>query len=301
MFVVAALYHFAHQPDYADKRVPLLRLCEDSNVRGTLLLAEEGINGTIAGPRAGIAAVLAYLRADPRFAALEHKESFSEHQPFARLKVRLRREIVTLGVPGIDPNRQVGQYVEPEDWNALLADPELVLVDTRNDYEVDIGTFEGALDPRTESFREFPDYVRQKLDPAKHKKVAMFCTGGIRCEKASAYMLAQGFESVYHLKGGILNYLERVPATQSRWRGECFVFDERVTVDHALSPGDYVLCRACGMPLSPADRELESYALGLSCRHCHERLSETQKARFGERQRQRELTQARAEREPRHD
>ena len=202
MFVVAALYHFAHQPDFAAKREALKAFCQAGVVKGSLLLAEEGINGTIAGPRAGIDAVLAHLRADPRFAGLSHKESFAERQPFQRLKIKLKREIVTLGVPGVDPNRRVGQYVEPEDWNTLLQDPEVLLLDTRNDYEVAVGSFEGAVDPHTGSFTEFPAYVRERLDPAKHKKVAMFCTGGIRCEKASAFMLGEGFAEVYHLKGG---------------------------------------------------------------------------------------------------
>lgn len=294
MYVVAALYHFASHPDFAEKRAPLLALCEAQGIKGTLLLAEEGINGTIAGSREGIDAVLAFLRADPRFAALEHKESVSAEPPFPRLKIRLKQEIVTLGVPGIDPSREVGTYVEPEDWNALIADPEVVLIDTRNDYEVALGTFEGALDPMTETFREFPEYVARHLDPAKHRKVAMFCTGGIRCEKASAFMLKQGFEQVYHLKGGILNYLERVPADDSAWRGECFVFDERVTVDHALRPGQHVLCRGCGMPVSVEQQALPSFVAGVSCEHCHDKLTEDQKARFAERQRQSELASKRA-------
>ncbi|MBI2382072.1 MAG: rhodanese-related sulfurtransferase [Gammaproteobacteria bacterium] len=287
MFVVAALYHFAHQPDFAAKREALKALCLAQEVKGSLLLAEEGINGTIAGPRAGIDAVLAHLRADPRFAALSHKESFAERQPFQRLKIKLKREIVTLGVPGVDPNRRVGQYVEPEDWNALLRDPEVILVDTRNDYEVAVGTFEGAVDPKTGSFTEFPAYVRERLDPAKHKKVAMFCTGGIRCEKASAFMLGEGFDQVYHLKGGILNYLEKVPEADSLWRGECFVFDERVTVDHQLAPGHYTLCYACGLPVSEAETGQPGYVEGVSCPKCVDQYSAEQKARFAMRMSQR--------------
>lgn len=237
--VVAALYKFVSLPDYQALREPLRQVMLDNGVKGTLLLAEEGINGTVSGWRQGIDALLAWLKRDPRFADLEHKESYCEEQPFRRTKVKLKKEIVTLGVPQVDPTRQVGTYVEPKDWNALIDDPEVVLIDTRNDYEVAIGTFERAVDPKTGSFREFPDYVNTHFDPRRHKKVAMFCTGGIRCEKASSYLLSQGFEQVYHLKGGILKYLEEVPAEQSKWRGECFVFDERVTVGHALAEGEY--------------------------------------------------------------
>lgn len=297
MYVVAALYHFAALPDFAEQRAALLRLCVDLGVTGTLLLAREGINGTIAGRREAIDEVLASLRSDPRLATLEHKESLSETQPFRRMKVKLKREIVTMGVDGIDPNRLVGTYVEPEDWNVLLADPEVVLVDTRNDYEVELGLFEGARDPKTRSFREFPDYVRANLDPKRDRKVAMYCTGGIRCEKATAYLLEQGFEQVFHLKGGILNYLERVPEQDSRWRGECYVFDDRVTVDHRLQPGHYALCHACGMPVSEADRRAETYEVGVSCPRCHDRLTPEQRVRFSERMRQKRLAQARGEHE----
>src|SRR6476469_2551950 len=240
--VVPALYKFVSLPDFAEKKDPLLAYCLAQNIKGTLLLAQEGINGTIAGSRAAVDAVLSFLRTDPRLADLEHKESYTDIPPFDRMKVRLKKEIVPLGVPEVDPNQKVGTYVTPEEWNQLISDPEVVLIDTRNDYEVQIGTFQGACNPQTASFREFPDYVRQNLDPQKHKKVAMFCTGGIRCEKASSYMLEQGFEEVYHLKGGILKYLEAVPAEESLWSGECFVFDQRVAVGHGLSLGSHVLC-----------------------------------------------------------
>ena len=241
--VVAALYKFVTLEDYIAMREPLLDCCVTAGVKGTLLLAEEGINGTIAGTREGIDAVLAYLRNDARLADLEHKESFDDHMPFHRMKVKLKKEIVTMGVDGIDPNQTVGTYVKPEDWNALIDDPEVLLIDTRNDYEYGIGSFRGAVDPHTTTFREFPGWVRENLDPAKQKKVAMFCTGGIRCEKASAFMLKEGFEEVYHLQGGILKYLEEVPKEESMWEGECFVFDERVAVNHDLEKGKYKIKR----------------------------------------------------------
>ena len=253
--VVAALYKFVSLPDYVALREPLLQTMLDNGVKGTLLLAEEGINGTVSGSRAGIDGLLAWLRRDGRFADIDHKESFTAEQPFYRTKVKLKKEIVTLGVAGVDPNQRVGTYVEPGDWNALIADPEVLLIDTRNDYEVAIGTFEGAIDPKTTSFREFPDYIKAHFDPSRHKKVAMFCTGGIRCEKASSYMLGEGFEEVFHLKGGILKYLEEVPQEETRWRGACFVFDNRVTVRHDLSEGDYEQCHACRTPISVEDRE----------------------------------------------
>ena len=232
--VVAALYKFVHLPDFAERREPILDYCVTQGIKGTILLAEEGINGTIAGSRAAIDAVLTFLRSDPRLTDLEHKESIADTHPFERMKVKLKQEIVPLGVPEIDPNQKVGTYVTPEEWNEIISDPDVVVIDTRNDYEVQIGTFKGAINPQTKAFREFPDYVRQHLDPSKHKKVAMFCTGGIRCEKASSFMLEEGFEEVYHLKGGILKYLEEVPTQKSLWEGECFVFDQRVAVRHGL-------------------------------------------------------------------
>jgi UPF0176 protein len=293
--VVAALYRFVTLDDYREMREPLLDTCLEAGTRGTLLLAREGINGTIAGSREGIDRVLAWLRADPRLADLEHKESFDDHQPFYRMKVKLKREIVTMGVPGVDPNRRAGTYVKPRDWNALVNDPDVLLLDTRNDYEVDIGTFEGAVDPRTVNFREFPEYVRRNLDPARHRKVAMFCTGGIRCEKASAFMLNEGFEEVYHLEGGILKYLEEVPESESTWRGECFVFDNRVAVDHQLRKGSYDQCYGCRHPITEEDKRSDKYQKGICCPHCHDRLTPDQKARFAERQKQIELARERGE------
>ncbi|MCG7375184.1 rhodanese-related sulfurtransferase [Pseudomonas luteola] len=294
--VVAALYKFVTLEDYVDRREPLLTVMLDNEVKGTLLLAQEGINGTIAGSRAGIDAVLAFLKADSRLVDLEHKESYCDEQPFYRTKVKLKKEIVTLGVPGVDPNKKVGTYVDPKDWNALISDPDVVLIDTRNDYEVGIGTFTNAVDPKTKSFREFPQYVRQNFDPARHKKVAMFCTGGIRCEKASSFMLNEGFEEVYHLKGGILKYLEEVPQEDSLWQGDCFVFDNRVTVRHDLSEGEYDQCHACRTPISAADRESEHYVPGISCPHCWDSLPE--KTRISARERQKQIELARQRNQP---
>jgi UPF0176 protein len=293
--IVAALYKFVTLDDFHELREPLLDACREAETCGTLLLAREGINGTIAGSRAGIDRVLAYLRSDPRLADLEHKESLDENMPFYRMKVKLKKEIVTMGVPGIDPNQAVGTYVSPGDWNALLSDPEVLLIDTRNDYEYDIGTFRGALDPRTTSFREFPAYVRATLDPRKHKKVAMFCTGGIRCEKASAFMLNEGFEEVYHLQGGILKYLEEVPEQDSTWEGECFVFDNRVAVNHRLEKGQYDQCYGCRHPITEQDKLSDKYQKGVCCPRCFDTLSDEQKARFRERQKQVELARERGQ------
>ncbi len=231
MYVVAAFYHFTDLSDYKTLQAPLKEFCDMHQLKGTILLAKEGINSTIAGSREAIAALLAHLRNDPRLQNLEHKESYCKGIPFQRMKVRLKKEIVTLGVPDIDPRHRVGTYVDPQDWNALINDPDVLIIDTRNNYEVEFGTFKGAINPHLETFGEFPDYVRSQLTPAKHQKVAMFCTGGIRCEKASAYMLSQGFDEVYHLKGGILKYLEEVPTEESIWEGECFVFDDRVSIN----------------------------------------------------------------------
>lgn len=293
--VIAALYHFAPLPDFRDVREAVLVRCRELGIRGTLLLAEEGINGTVSGSRHGVDALLAHLRADPRLAALEHKESFSDRHPFRRLKVKLKKEIVTLGVDGVDPNRVVGTYVEPEDWNALISDPDVVLIDTRNDYEVAIGTFRNSVDPMTRSFREFPAYVRENFDPARHRKVAMFCTGGIRCEKASSFMRAEGFPEVYHLKGGILKYLEKVKPEDSLWQGECFVFDHRVGITHGLGEGSAEMCFGCGHPVTPAEREEPGYEHGVSCLHCSARLGEEKRGRLRERMRQVELARMRGE------
>jgi UPF0176 protein len=291
--VVAALYHFASLPDFRDKQQALKEQCLALGIRGTLLLAEEGINGTISGSREGIDAILAYIRSDERLQGLDHKESFTDSHPFRRMKVKLKKEIVTLGVPEVDPNRLVGTYVEPEDWNALISDPEVVVIDTRNDYEVALGTFQHAVDPKTHSFREFPAFVREHYDPSKHRKVAMFCTGGIRCEKASSFMLGEGYPEVFHLKGGILKYLEKVKPEESLWEGECFVFDHRVGVTHGLAEGRSEMCFGCGHPLTPADREHAEYEEGVSCMHCAATLSDDKKARLRERMRQITLARTR--------
>ncbi|WP_185265629.1 oxygen-dependent tRNA uridine(34) hydroxylase TrhO [Halopseudomonas xiamenensis] len=296
--VVVALYKFVTLEDFEALRQPLHDTMMEHGVKGTLLLALEGINGTVAGSREGTAALLEWLRRDPRLSDLDWKESLCEEMPFYRTKVKLKKEIVTIGVPGISPNERVGTYVEPRDWNALISDPEVLLIDTRNDYEVSIGTFEGAIDPQTKSFREFPDYVRQQYDPQKHKKVAMFCTGGIRCEKASSFMLKEGFEEVYHLKGGILKYFEEVPAEQSLWQGECFVFDNRVTVRHDLAPGSFDQCHACRHPVSAEDMASPLYEQGISCPHCHASLPEKTRRRAEERQRQIELAKLRNQPHP---
>ena len=300
-FLTAALYKFVEMPDFAALQPPLLAYCEAHHVKGTLLLAPEGINGTIAGPEAGVRTVLAYLRADPRLTLLEHKEAWSEEIPFYRMKVRLKREIVTMGVPDVHPALMAGEYVKPQDWNSLVADPGVVLVDTRNDYEVSIGTFEGAINPETASFSELPGWVERemlaggKLAPVdgKNPRVAMFCTGGIRCEKSTALLRSKGFDEVYHLEGGILKYLETVPQLQSRWQGECFVFDERVSVGHGLEPGKFTLCRSCRDPLGDADRASPQYELGVSCAHCFDQTTDEQKAGYRERQKQVGLASAR--------
>jgi UPF0176 protein len=271
--VVATFYKFVSVPDAAAQRQPLLDLCQAQDIRGTILLAAEGINGTIAGTEAAIATVLAALQQDPRFADLEVKLSTADMPPFDRMKVRLKSEIVTLGLPEIQPSQQVGTYVDSQDWNALITDPEVLVIDTRNHYEVSIGTFAGAINPQTRSFREFPDYVQQHLDPTQHKKIAMFCTGGIRCEKASALLVAQGFPEVYHLKGGILKYLETVPAEASLWQGECFVFDQRVAMQQGLALGSHEMCLSCGHPISEADKQAEGYEFGISCPHCIDALT----------------------------
>ena len=293
--VVAALYRFAALPDFVALKDPLYQLMIEHEVRGTLLLAKEGINGTIAGSRQGIDRILDWLKSDPRFANLEAKESYVDTPPFYRTKVKLKKEIVTMGVEGIDPKDIVGTYVEPADWNALIADPEVLVLDTRNKYEVDIGSFENAINPETDSFRELPAYVEKHLDPVKHKKVAMFCTGGIRCEKSTAFLKRQGFNEVYHLKGGILKYLEEVPETESKWRGECFVFDNRVTVNHQLEKGQYDQCHACRRPITEDDKQSPHYKKGVSCHHCYQSHSVQQRQRYQERERQIELAKRRGE------
>ena len=293
--IAAAFYQFATLPDFADKREPLKALCDERHVTGTILLAAEGVNGTIAGQPEDVRAVLDFLRADPRLATLEHKESPAAREPFHRMKVRLKREIVTLGVPGLDPASQAGTHVDPSDWNALIDDPDVVLVDTRNDYEVAIGSFPGALNPATTSFSELPAWVEQHPE-LRGKKIAMFCTGGIRCEKSTALMRLHGFDEVYHLKGGILKYLETVPAQENRWQGECFVFDERVAVGHGLAPGQHTLCRSCRHPLGPDERASPLYEEGIACPHCHHTLNPERRASLSERQRQVTLAEQRGER-----
>ena len=292
---VAALYRFVRLEGYENLRGPLLAFCEARGIRGTLLLAEEGINGTIAGTAQAISEVLAYLKKDERLADLECKFSYNTDRPFLRMKVKLKKEIVTMGRPGIDPNQCVGRYASPEQWNTLVDDPECLVIDTRNDYEVEIGTFKGAINPNTTSFREFPEWVEKNLDPSKHKKVAMFCTGGIRCEKSTSLLVSMGFEDVWHLQGGILNYLEKTPVEQTRWDGECFVFDSRVSVDHHLEKGSYDQCYACRFPIDDAQKASDLYVPGVSCPRCHDAHSDQQKERFTERQKQIALAKARGE------
>ncbi|PAY19555.1 hypothetical protein CKO51_10575 [Rhodopirellula sp. SM50] len=282
--VVAALYRFVALPQFQDLRPSIEAVLVENNVKGSLLLATEGINGTIAGSRAGIDAVLDQLRSIPEFADLDVKESRCAEQPFRRSRVRLKREIVTMGVEGIDPKESVGTYVDPRDWNDLISDPEVVLIDTRNEYEIAIGSFEGAQNPHTESFREFPEFVDQQLDPSKQKKVAMYCTGGIRCEKSTALLKQKGFQEVYHLRGGILKYLETVPPDQSKWNGDCFVFDQRVSVGHGLAEGEHVMCFACGWPVSKEDQQHPDFKAGVHCPNCVNEISEERKRRFAERQ-----------------
>ncbi len=292
---VAALYRFTPFPDPATLREPLLSACEEVGVKGTLLLANEGINGTIAGTDNAIAAVLDHIRALPGCADTEVKFSHAPEMPFHRMKVRLKREIVTMGEPDIDPTASVGRYVDPQDWNALISDPDTIVIDTRNDYEVAVGTFEGAVDPATQSFRDFPKWFREHREDLLEgkKKVAMFCTGGIRCEKSTSFLRSEGIEDVFHLKGGILKYLEEVPKEESKWQGDCFVFDERVTVRHGLETGDYGLCRACRRPVSLTDRASPAFEEGVSCPACFDERTEEQRARYRERQRQEAIAQQR--------
>ncbi|MGP9800975.1 oxygen-dependent tRNA uridine(34) hydroxylase TrhO [Rheinheimera sp. NSM] len=295
MYVVAALYKFVRLPDYVTLRDTLYDYMVANKVKGTLLLAEEGINGTICGEREGVDAVKAWLDADGRFDGMSYKESLSDELAFYRTKVKLKKEIVTMGVEGINPAHIVGTYVKGDDWNQLISDPDTILIDTRNDYEVAIGTFKHAVNPNTTTFREFPQWAAENLDKTKHKKVAMFCTGGIRCEKSTAFLKEQGFDEVYHLDGGILKYLEEMPQENSLWQGECFVFDQRVAVKHGLEQGSYDQCYACRMPLSTAEMASEHYVKGLSCPHCHDKTTDEQKAAFAERQRQVELAKQRGD------
>jgi UPF0176 protein len=289
--VVVAMYHFVALRDFEVLKTPLLEVCLRNQLKGTILLAHEGLNGTVAGSRAGIDALLEFLKSDPRFETLQYKESYAASSPFRRMKVRLKREIVTMGVPDTDPGKLCGERVDAKRWNDLIQDPEVLTIDTRNAFECAIGTFKNAISPNTKSFREFPHFVDTKLDPQKHRKIAMFCTGGIRCEKATNYLIKQGFEEVYHLDGGILKYLETVDKDQSLWSGECFVFDERVAVDENLAPGSYTSCYGCRMPLSEVDRASPHYQLGVSCPHCYGKHSAAKIAGLQERQRQMELAE----------
>ncbi len=287
---VAALYHFAQLPDYQDRKAPLLTLCNTHDIMGTILLANEGVNGTIAGRKDGLQAVIDYLSSWDGFDGLSAKYSTAEEKPFFRMKVRLKKEIVTMGVPEVNGAVNPGQYVKPEDWDSLTSDPSTILIDTRNDYEVAIGTFKGAINPNTKTFREFPKWFNQKADEIRENgetpKIAMFCTGGIRCEKATAYVKAQGFEDVFHLQGGILKYLENIDEDNSSFNGDCFVFDQRVAVGHGLCVSDYIQCHACRMPLSPEELQNTKYSEGISCHHCYDARNDEQRNRYEERQKQ---------------
>ena len=271
-YLTTAMYHFVSLPEFEALREPLLQFCLSHDIKGTILLADEGINGTLASSEKSILELLQFLKNDPifegNFKNLGHKESWSNKHPFYRMKVKLKKEIVTLGVPGVSPIKMVGKYVKPKDWNTIISDPEVVLIDVRNDYEYAIGTFKNAINPKTTTFREFPEYVQTYYNPKKHKKVAIFCTGGIRCEKASSFMISEGFDEVYHLEGGILKYLEEVPTEESLWQGECFVFDQRVAIKHGLEVGDYDQCYACRYPLSQENINSEKYIHGISCPNC---------------------------------
>ena len=297
-FCTASFYKFVGLPDHAALQAPLQAVCQAHRVKGLVLLAPEGINGGLSGAAADVQAVLDHLRQDPRLADLEPRTSWAEHAPYHRMKVRLKKEIVTMGMPGVDPALMAGTYVAPQDWNALIADPAVVLIDTRNDYEVALGTFEGAINPHIDNFSQLPDWLSrspavQAKDGSK-PKVAMFCTGGIRCEKSTALLRQMGFGEVFHLQGGILQYLAQIPAEQSRWQGQCFVFDERVSVGHGLQPGGLALCRSCREPLSEPDQRSDLFELGVSCPSCHAHTSEDKKTKARERQRQWALQQWRA-------
>ena len=299
-YLITAFYHFVDNNNHQNLQKLILKFCLENEIKGTILLAFEGINGTISGTEKSIHKFHNFIKNDPvfdsRFEFLDHKESWSSHNPFNRMKVRLKKEIVALGVKGISPIKKVGKYVAPNEWNELIIDPNTVVIDTRNNYEFEIGTFKHAINPNTGSFREFPDFVDKKLNPKKHKKIAMFCTGGIRCEKSTSLLLEKGFSEVYHLKGGILNYLKKIPKKQSLWDGECFVFDQRVAVAHGLSEGKYNQCYACRHPLSEAELTSHEYIKGVSCPYCINKLSKKKKAGVIERQKQITLAETRGER-----
>ena len=295
MITICALYKFTRLDDFEKIQKPLKKFMELLNVRGTLLLAREGINGTIAGEKTNIEEVLAYLQSDKRLADISYKYSYSVKPPFKRLKVKLKKEIVTLGISDIDPTHSSGTYVKPSDWNEFINDPEVVLIDTRNNYEYEIGSFKGAINPNTETFREFPSYTKNNLEKYRNKKIAMFCTGGIRCEKSTAYLKSEGFENVYHLQGGILKYLEEVEEAESLWEGECFVFDDRVAVKHKLELGKYDQCHACRFPITEEDKKHPHYEKGASCPRCYGTKNSSQVSRYREREKQVQLSKARGE------
>lgn len=292
-FVVVTFYKFVDLPDYEALRRPYYEFCLAQDTKGSILLASEGVNSTLAGSRQGVDAVLAYLRADPRLADMRHKESSAEFNPFPRMKVRLKREIVNMGRPDINPNNRVGRYIDARAWNDLISDPDVLLVDTRNDFEFQMGTFQGAVNPQTAAFNEFPEYVVEKLDPQRHKKVAMFCTGGIRCEKATSLLLAQGFEEVYHLKDGILKYLEVIPPDESLWQGNCFVFDERIALGHGLEITDTELCPGCETIISDEMRESPKYKKRVFCPNCYDSMTVERMQRLEERLKQKKLAEGR--------
>ena len=290
---ITTFYQFADLSDFRDWKERLEETGIKEKVLGTIILAKEGINGTICGPKSGVDKFMAFIRSDERFAGMPSRSTFTSRETFYRLRIVTREEIVTLGVPGIDPTEVVGQYVEPEDWNALIKDPDVLLVDTRNDYEVELGTFNGAVDPHTQNFSQWPDFVKESLEKSQKRKIAMFCTGGIRCEKASSHLLQNGFEEVYHLRGGILHYLEKIPSEESQWEGECFVFHHQVSVTHGLKDGKAVLCFGCRWPLTNEDLSSPDYEEGVSCPKCNGELSERKRESLRERQRQVELARKR--------
>ncbi|MGN6671597.1 MAG: oxygen-dependent tRNA uridine(34) hydroxylase TrhO [Candidatus Nucleicultricaceae bacterium] len=293
---VAALYKFADFPNFKEHQESIKAVCKENKILGTLLLAHEGINGTIAGPDSGVDALIAHLHSIPQFKDLEYKKSYVDDYPFYRLKVRLKKEIVTLGVEGLQPGTKTGHYVAPQDWNDLISSPDVILIDTRNDYEVKVGTFKGAVNPETESFREFSNYVLDNPDLFKNRRIAMFCTGGIRCEKASAFMMHHGYDDVYQLKGGILKYIEEVPQDESLWEGECFVFDNRVSVTNGVEPGHFDLCHGCRAPITEEVKSSPHYENGVSCPECYDKKSEKKLKALRERQRQIALAKSRNQR-----
>ncbi|MEM8594311.1 MAG: rhodanese-related sulfurtransferase [Pseudomonadota bacterium] len=294
-YVVCALYRFVRLDNYTELKQPFLDCLLQHNVKGTILLAHEGINGTISGLPDDMDAVLSWIKSEPRLSDLSHKESYADNIPFHRSKVKLKKEIVTMGVENIDPTCVVGTYVKPSDWNSIISDPDVTVIDTRNEYEFNIGSFKNAINPHTKSFREFPQYVEDNLHKDKNIKVAMFCTGGIRCEKSTAYLKEQGFDEVYHLEGGILKYLEDVPKEESLWEGECFVFDNRVAVDHDLKIGSYDQCYACRHPITEDDKQRPEYEEGVSCHLCFDKTNEQQRKRFADREKQIKLAKERGE------